>query len=286
MNLLSIQSWVSYGHVGNAAALPCLHALGHEAWAVNTVAFSNHPGHGGFTGRVTPPEEIRALLEGIETLDVFASCAGVLSGYLGDPGTGPVVLDALARVRAASPGALYCLDPVMGERGQIFVRSGIPEFFRDQALGAADLVTPNMWELGWLTGTEPQGMAGIVASLEALRARLRPGGPRLVLATGVASPARAGRLLTLLHSGEGTLAVETPLLVPSLSGTGDSLTALFLGRLVDGVPAEEALSLAVSGLHAAIERAVRQELRELPLVAARSLLLDPPVRYRATAFTD
>lgn len=281
MNLLSIQSWVSYGHVGNAAALPCLHALGHEAWALNTVAFSNHPGHGGFTGRVTPAEEVRALLDGIEARGVLGSCAAVMSGYLGEVGTGPVVLDAVARVRRANPAALFCCDPVMGEAGHIFVRPGIPAFFRELALAEADLVTPNVWELGWLTDTSPLTMAEALRSAEALRTRLRPGGPRLVVATGLAFPPRDDRLATLLLAETGAVVVRTPRLHPNFSGTGDSLAALLLGRLLRGEAPAEALAQAVSGLHAVLAEAVRRGERELPLVAARDVLLAPEMVYAA-----
>ena len=108
MNILSIQSWVSYGHVGNAAAVFPLQRLGAEVWAVNTVQFSNHPGHGAWTGRVGTGAEVTALVEGIERRGVFERCDAVLSGYMGDPTVGEAVLDAVARVRAANPAALYC----------------------------------------------------------------------------------------------------------------------------------------------------------------------------------
>ncbi|MBX9700789.1 MAG: pyridoxal kinase, partial [Acetobacteraceae bacterium] len=65
MNILSIQSWVAYGHVGNAAAVFPLQRLGAEVWAVHTVQFSNHPGHGQFRGAVLPPALIRDCVDGI-----------------------------------------------------------------------------------------------------------------------------------------------------------------------------------------------------------------------------
>ena len=115
MNVLSIQSAVTYGHVGNSAAVLALQRLGHDVWPVNTVTFSNHPAHGGFRGRVTPAAEVAELIRGVEERGALARCDAVLSGYLGEAGTAAVVLDAVRRVRAASPGALYCCDPVIGE---------------------------------------------------------------------------------------------------------------------------------------------------------------------------
>ena len=114
MNVLSIQSSVVYGRVGNRAAVPVLERLGHDVWPLDTVAFSNHPAHGTFRGRVVPAAEVAALVDGLAARGVFGRCHAVLSGYLGDPPTAAVVADAVARVRSVSPGVLYCCDPVIG----------------------------------------------------------------------------------------------------------------------------------------------------------------------------
>ena len=148
MNVLSIQSSVVYGHVGNRAAVPALERLGHDVWPVDTVAFSNHPAHGSFRGRIVPAAEVRDLIEGLAARGVLGRCDAVLSGYLGDPATGAVVEDAVARVRAANPRTLYCCDPVIGEVGRgAYVRAGVPEAFRDRLVPLADIVTPNPFEL-------------------------------------------------------------------------------------------------------------------------------------------
>ena len=152
MNILSIQSWVAYGHVGNASAMFPLQRLGAEVWAVNTVQFSNHPGYGGHAGQVYSGDMIAALINGIADRHVFASCDGVLSGYVGDAATGGVILDAADRVRAANARAIWCCDPVMGDEGPgVYVRPDIPAFFRDRAVPSADVLTPNQFELGLLT---------------------------------------------------------------------------------------------------------------------------------------
>ena len=156
VNVLSIQSSVVYGRVGNRAAVPVLERLGHDVWPVDTVAFSNHPAHGTFRGRIVPAAEVRDLVEGLAARGVLARCDAVLSGYLGEPATGAVVEDAVARVRAANPGTLYCCDPVIGEVGRgVYVRAGIPEAFRDRLVPLADIVTPNPFELELLTGVAP-----------------------------------------------------------------------------------------------------------------------------------
>ncbi|MBV8167200.1 MAG: pyridoxal kinase, partial [Alphaproteobacteria bacterium] len=109
-NVLAIQSTVAFGHVGNAAAMLPLQTLGHEVWPIDTVRFSNHPGHGTFKGRVTPPAEIAELLAGIAALGLYARTDAVLSGYLGDPGTGALVAGAVSLVKRANPAARYLCD--------------------------------------------------------------------------------------------------------------------------------------------------------------------------------
>ncbi len=180
--VLSIQSRVSYGYVGNAAAIFALQLLGCEAWALDTVAFSNHTGHGRWRGSAVAPETLAALFEGIAELGVLGGVDAVLSGYLGAPETGPVLLDIVARIKAANPQALWCCDPVIGDVDTgSYVRPGVAEFFRDRALALADIATPNCFELQYLTGREIAGPADIVAAAAALRER----GPKTVLVTSV-----------------------------------------------------------------------------------------------------
>src|SRR5713101_7611979 len=101
--VLSIQSWVACGIVGNNAALFALQRLGCEAWSLNTVAFSNHTGHARWRGDTVPAAQIATLFEGIAELGVLPRCDAVLSGYLGEPESGAVLLDIVERVKAANP---------------------------------------------------------------------------------------------------------------------------------------------------------------------------------------
>ena len=141
LNILSIQSSVAYGHVGNSAAVFPLQRLGISVWPVNTVHFSNHTGYGDWRGPVLPAADIAAVIDGIERRGVLPDCDAVLSGYMGDASLGQVIVDAAARVKAANAGALYCCDPVMGDVGRgIYVRPGIPDFMRDPAVPAADIL--------------------------------------------------------------------------------------------------------------------------------------------------
>jgi pyridoxine kinase len=153
MAILSIQSHVAYGHVGNAAVTLPLQRLGREVWAVPTVVFAAHAGYGPPQGAVLPASTVGEIVRGIEARGVFPRCKAVLSGYLGDADLGSVVLDAVARVRSANPDALYCCDPVMGDTAPgVYVRDGIPEFLATQAVPVADIATPNVFELEMLAG--------------------------------------------------------------------------------------------------------------------------------------
>src|SRR5271169_4089042 len=268
--VLSIQSWVACGNVGNAAALFPLQRLGFETWSLNTVAFSNHTGYGKWRGAEVPAHQIAALFEGIAELGLLPRCDAVLSGYLGEPETGAVLLDIVARVKRANPRALYCCDPVMGDIGPgWYVRAGVPEFYRDYALCVADIATPNRFELEWLTGRRVGTIkeAGIAAEL------LRQRGPRIILVTSL-EPA-AGRLAVLAADGAGVWAVETPRLPIEATGCGDAVAALFLGWLMKGKPLPEALALTVAAIWGVVEATFRAGGGELALVAAQDELAAP-----------
>jgi pyridoxine kinase len=280
MNVLSIQSSVAYGRVGNRAAVPLLERLGHEVWPVDTVAFSNHPAHGPFRGRIVPASEVRDLIEGLAERGVLPRCDAVLSGYLGDPGTGAVVEDAVARVRAANPRALYCCDPVIGEVGRgAYVRDGIPEAFRDRLVPAADVVTPNPFELELLSGVKP-------ASLPAARVAARSfldRGPALVVATGLELAEWPGQLAVLAASRTEAWLVRHPRRAVRVWGTGDAFAALFLGSYLGRSDVRVALEHAVATLDAVLAIAETTDADELPLVAAQALVACPPVRFATEA---
>ena len=151
--ILSIQSHVVYGHVGNSAAVFPLQRLGREVWPLMTVQFSSHVGYAGWRGRAFDAAMIDDCLSGLEAIGVLPRCAGLLTGYLGKPEIGEAALRALDRIRAANGEAAYACDPVIGDVGPgIYVAAGVGEFFRDRALPLATIATPNAFELEWLTG--------------------------------------------------------------------------------------------------------------------------------------
>lgn len=270
MKILSLQSAVAFGHVGNSAAVFPLQRLGFEVWPVDTVQFSNHPGYGQWAGAVHAPDHVRAVVDGLSRVGALAGCDAVLSGYLGEAGTGAAVLEAVARVRRQNPAATYLCDPVMGDDSRLYVRDDIPGFLVARALPAADVVTPNRFELELLSG---RAVADMPDAVLAARAVLDLG-PRVVVVTSL----RDGASISCLAvTAEGAWAVRTPRLAfdPPVNGAGDCLAALLLAHLLRGEAAPEALSLAVSSLYGVLEKTRSLGRRELALVQAQDEIALP-----------
>ena len=279
MNILSIQSSVAYGHVGNSAAVFPLQRMGFEVWPVNTVHFSNHTGYGQWRGTVLPAEDVAGIVRGIEELGVLGDCDAVLSGYIGDASLGEVVVGAVGRVKEHNPKAIYCCDPVIGDAGRgFFVRSGIPEFIKEVAVPAADVITPNQFELEFLTGMEVGDLNDALGATDEAR-RL---GPETVLTTSLRrTDAAADTIEMLAVSGEGAWLVQTPMLALEVNGAGDATAAQFLAHLLRGGTPAKALSMTASAIHAILEETYRTGSREMALVPAQESLVEPPHRFGA-----
>ncbi|MCA3365236.1 MAG: pyridoxal kinase PdxY [Roseomonas sp.] len=281
LNILSIQSWVAYGHVGNASAIFPLQRLGAEVWGVHTVQFSNHTGYGAWRGQVFGAELISECVAGIEERGVLPRCDAVLSGYLGSAEIGAAVRDAALKVKAANPKALWCCDPVIGDTGRgVFVRPGIPEFLRDQALPAADIATPNQFELEWLTGQVITSLDTAKAAITALQAK----GPRIVLLTSLRTEATGADEIELLAAEDGGFwRLRTPMLPLSVNGAGDAIAALFLFHRLQSGGVAPALEAAASSIFGLLSQTLAAGARELQVVAAQAEITAPTRRFVAEA---
>jgi pyridoxine kinase len=282
--VLSIQSHVAYGHVGNAAAMLPLQLLGAQPVAVHTVQFSNHTGYGEFKGQVFSAEHISDVLDGLRARGVLARCQAVLSGYLGDAAIGEVILSAVQEIRKQRPDLVYLCDPVMGDVGRgVFVRPGIPDFLRSRALQYASIITPNHYEFELLHGgTIDSTRAAVDAARELLGSPRRPG-PQTVIITSLRTPdLPAQQLSTLVVTAERAWIVHTPFidLDPLPNGMGDVFSAVVLGHVVNGRPIEQAAALGVSSLYALVSRTTPGQ-RDLPLVAAQDQLTRPGELFEA-----
>ena len=273
MNILSIQSHVVYGHVGNAAASFPLQRIGVEVWPIHTVQFSNHTGYGAWTGRVFDAALITEVVQGIAARDALARCDGVLSGYMGSAETGAAILDAVAQVKAANPKARYCCDPVIGDVGRgVFVRPGIPELMRDSAVPAADVVTPNQFELDLLAGQGSATRRDALAAIDAVH-RL---GPRAVLVTSLHTDETPQNAIDLVASDPaGRFRVRTPKLPIAVNGAGDAIAALFFAHYLRDGSAAQALSRAASSVFGVLKCTAEAGSREIMLVEAQDELVNP-----------
>ncbi len=279
MKILSIQSAVAYGHVGNSAAVFPLQRIGVEVLPVYTVNFSNHTGYGAWRGPLISPDDVAAVLTGIEERGVFGEIDAVLSGYQGSEGIGDVIIDAVARVKAANPSAIYACDPVMGNaKSGCFVAPAIPELLRERVVPVADIITPNQFELGFLTGTTPLTIEETLASADLARAM----GPRTVLVTSVERPDREeGTIEMMVVDDSGAWVVQTPLLPMKANGSGDVTAALFTAHYRASGDPSDALARTASSVWDLLARTHESGERELQLVESQEFYARPRMQFAA-----
>lgn len=272
-HILSIQSHVAFGYVGNRAAVFPLQRLGHEVTAINTVQFSNHTGYGSWTGEVFSADHIRSVVDGLDKLGILDKIDGLLTGYLGDPAVGDFILELKERLPKTS--AWLC-DPVMGDVGRgFFVRPGIPAYFRERALPHAAIITPNQFELEYLTDRK-------IVTLEDAREACRVAhamGPDIVLLTSLIHEQTGDDDIQMLASNKAgrQYLVTTPRLPidPAPNGAGDCTAALFLGHILSGESLDGALAKTTSSILALFEKTRAAGRRELNLIAAQDDFATP-----------
>ncbi|KHL09020.1 pyridoxine kinase [Mumia flava] len=279
MQVLSIQSQVAYGHAGNSSAVFPLQRLGVDVWPVNTVGFSNHSGYGVWRGTVYEASQVADVVTGVAERGVLPGIDAVLSGYQGSPDIGEVILDAVEQVKAANPRAVYCADPVIGDRGRgVYVRPGIAELMRDRIVPAADLTTPNQFELELLAGGPVGTLDELLDAVAALRAR----GPRTVLVTSVEVLDPGGDTISMVGvDPSGAYVVTTPMLTMKVvAGSGDATTAMFLGRMLQsGMDLPGSLERVASSIFGVLDHTRRTDAAEMELVAAQDVIANPPTEF-------
>jgi pyridoxine kinase len=283
LNILSIQSWVSYGHVGNASAVFPLQRLGAEVWAINTVQFSNHTGYGDWKGSVYSGQSVRDLVDGIAARRVLDRCDAVLTGYVGGADIGDAILHAVASVRRENKAALYCCDPVIGDTDTgVYVRPGIETFLRDHALPAADIATPNRFEIERLTGLDCSTLHGAKQAVLRLRSMLHADGPASVLLTSLETESTPADCIDMMTFADGAFhLLRTPRLRLAVNGAGDAIAALFLFHLLRTGSAVAALEAAGSSVYGLLRRTAETGSREILTVAAQDEFVTPTQLFRA-----
>jgi pyridoxine kinase len=285
MRILSIQSSVAYGYVGNSAATFPLQRLGHEVWPVITVHFSNHTGYGSWRGLVLDPAVITEVIDGIADRGVLDRADAILTGYQGSPGVADVVLSTVQRVRRLNPKVIYCCDPVMGDVGRgMFVLPGLPELIRERVVPVADVVTPNAFELAYLAfGGDPaavsvERVSTLDGLLEAVRL-VRATGPSTVLVTSVQGDdlVAADQIGMVAVDASGAYLVRTPRLPLDVNGAGDVTAALFLAHLPAGI--EVALARVASSVYGILAATDLAGSREIRLVEAQDAIAHPACEF-------
>ncbi len=262
MNVLSIQSQVVYGHVGNSAAAFVLQRQGHAVWQVPTVLFSNHLGKPTFRGRDVPAEQARDLVEGLKELGYLDDVDMLLTGYLGTPDTARLAKELAGLIRAQNPKAIFACDPVMGDDDELYVKPDLADAIADELIQSADVLLPNVFELGRLTGRTVKDEA---SALDAARALQDQTGVKLVIATGVPT-ARPDRIAAFAVSAAGAHRAEAARRKLRVSGTGDTFSALFNGRYVATRDAARALDFAMKAMEVICTATSEADADELLIV--------------------
>ena len=280
MPVLCLNSHVAYGYVGNDAAGFCLRRLGVEAWQIDTVALSNHPGYGACTGHVVPAADLRALVEGVAARGVLQQTDALLSGYLGAADQAAVVAHAATVLRAANPTALVIADPVMGDTDPgLYVGREVADALAREVVPRADVVTPNAFELGWLTG---RTVADRDAALAAARALVETG-PSLVIATSIPEGEASLSLLAVTATHAWALSVPKLTFPVAPNGAGDAIAGLLAAHLTRGATPDRALAAAGNAIHRVLEATHDAGRRELALPAAQDALAEPGTRFTVAA---
>ena len=269
MPILSIQSEVVYGHVGHQASRFILERMGHPVWAAPTVLFSNHLAHKTVTGRVLEAAQVRELIDGVRKLGVLGKANAILTGYLGAPETATLVAEVVAEIKALNPRAIYIFDPVIGDQGAMYVKPELALALSSILVPIADVLSPNVYELGHLTGLEVNSRAQAVEALHALAKRTQA---RAIIGTGIPDPDHPEELAVIALarqrlSDPGTISMATTRRHPLFaSGTGDAFAALFTARYLRDQNLKAAIEAAVAGMSHIVSETAATGSDELKII--------------------
>jgi len=261
--ILSIQSEVVRGHVGNSVARFALQRCGSDVFCLPTVLLSNHPGHGRAAGEATDAGKLSALLDGLKVQGWLTGVDAVLTGYLGDPAQAGVAARAVREMKAANPKAIYLCDPVFGDDDGAYARLGVAEAMARDLLPLADIAAPNRFELSSLTSQRIDNPS------DAVRAARLLGVPEVI----VTSVPHGGLIANVAVTAQGAWMCSVARCEGVPHGTGDLLAALYLHFRLSGEGPADALSSSVSRVHAVISMSLG--LDELALVESQDLLRTP-----------
>ena len=252
--VLAISSHVARGHVGLDATVPALQHLGHEVWALPTVLLSSRPGLGRLVKHEVPAAELADMLSALEADGCWPTLGAVLAGYFPSPQSVVAAAQAIGRIKAVKPGIPVLVDPVVGDAGRLYVAPATAEAIRDTLLPLATIATPNLFELGWLTGTTPSHPDEVVRLARHL-------GPSTVVVTSASQTPTT--IATLLVGKEQPIARETPNRAGIPNGAGDLFAGLFLGHCLNGCSGAAALDASLADLDRVLAASAGRDVLQL-----------------------
>lgn len=273
--VLVISSVVAASRVGATASAFCLRRLGCEAVVLPTTVFGRHPGWGAPGGTRTPPELLRSIWDGIAAQDIRFDA--ILSGYMGGTEHVALAADIISTARVKNPDLHVLVDPVMGDHGKLYIDEPVAEAIKTTLVPLATIITPNVWELSYLTGQT-------ATSLDAI-ARVARTLPCNSLITSVPDGEQIGVMMT--ESARSHILSHAKFDdVPN--GGGDSLAGTYLAHRLSGRSGPDAAAHATASIFEIIKSAQNQSgfRGELPLVHAQNALINtPPLKITALPFT-
>jgi len=268
---LILSSFVAASRIGGAAQQYVLAAHGIDPVLAPTVMFGRSPARGS-QGQVTTPEVFARMLGDIEADALFGMVDLVITGHFSLPEQVEIAADVLARVRAASQRPpVMVVDPILGDApGGLYVRPDVAEAVAARLTPLADWITPNLWELGYLTGHEITDLPGAVAAARRL------GKPAVV----TSAPAGEGEIGVLYVDADTATLFAHPRLPIGPNGTGDLVTASFGAGLVEGLAPVAAAERAARAAAEAVQAAQDWRAPDLPIVALGMRLVRPTAEMR------
>ena len=269
--VLSISSQVVYGHVGNSAAAFVMQRMGHDVLAAPTIILSNRPGYKAIAGERTDPDKLDAMLGAALENGWLGDVDAVLTGYVPTHAHAEFCRSWIAKVKSLNPNAIYLCDPIIGDApGGIYIDETAARVVRELLIPRADILTPNAFELGWLSGRTISDARGAVLAAQTL-AR-----PAVVVTS---APGRSGMIANILVSGEECAGTSSPRRTVQAHGTGDFFASILLAHTLRGLPMTTALRAAVWAIDLVLDRS--EGRKELALIetqddwAARDAPLAP-----------
>ena len=260
--VLVMSSFVSASRVGATASAFCLRRLGVETLILPTVLLGRHPGWGAPGGGPVDIAQLRDMWTAIKAQDLKIDA--VLSGYMGSTDHAVLIAEIIAEVKSQNPDAIIMVDPVMGDHGRLYIPEPVAEKIRTTLIPLADICTPNLWELGYLTKTNTQSLNDVIAAAQTL--------PAQTLVTSVPFDDQIGALLCKKDGAASCVSHEKFASVPH--GGGDALAATFLAHRLKGESGQDSLSRAVGSIFEIISHAVETDAGEMPLIREQDALIN------------